>query len=264
MRITFLAIILVAVSYWANAQDIVTDRPDATESSISVRPGWVQLEAGFGINQINYEDSDSRSTLWAVPNFLARIGIVDQLELRIGTALAIDKTSGIPGEEDSSQTGLDNLTIGAKYAFIKDESAPLQAAVIVETRPTWPDLDLTGGGFNFGFIGLVSYDFENGMGLGLNTGYKRDGVADTNNLWYTLALAVPVSGPVGAFIEIFGEENFNDFGFNPYLDGGFTYLVNPTCQLDLSGGVSLSNPEGVSSDFFVALGISKRFDGKNP
>ncbi len=42
------------------------------------------------------------------------------------------------------------------------------------------------------------------------------------------------------------------------IDGGFTYLVRDTLQLDVAAGVGLSDE---ADDWFVGIGVSARFDG---
>ena len=84
----------------ANAQDaIITDRPDFTESGISVPKGRVQIEGGFSL--VDY----GRISVLSLPETLVRIGMKDGLEFRVG----------IPDYEDrESVSGLGDLKVGAK------------------------------------------------------------------------------------------------------------------------------------------------------
>ena len=60
------------------AQDLVTDRPDFTESALVVPSKMIQLEGG-----VEVEDFNSVST-FSYPSILARIGIGYNLEVRLG------------------------------------------------------------------------------------------------------------------------------------------------------------------------------------
>jgi hypothetical protein len=66
--------LLVAPVSLADTPDLVTDRPDQTESTEIVPKGSVQSELGLG-------DSDGAD---ATAAGLARIGLADRVELRVG------------------------------------------------------------------------------------------------------------------------------------------------------------------------------------
>ena len=85
----------------ALAQDaIITDRPDFTESGVSVPKGKVQIEGGFELT-----DYGNISFL-SLPETLVRIGIKNGVELRVG----------VPSYEDrESVSGIGDLTGGAKF-----------------------------------------------------------------------------------------------------------------------------------------------------
>jgi hypothetical protein len=60
--------------------------------------------------------------------------------------------------------------------------------------------------------------------------------------------------PINAFVEVYGwlpENELPDHRFN----GGFTFLVRRNLQLDVSGGIGLSE---ISPDWFVSGGLSWR------
>ncbi|HKY61551.1 MAG TPA: transporter, partial [Gemmatimonadota bacterium] len=57
---------------------LVTDRPDFTESAVTVPRGDVQLESGYTFTRSDEEDEHSLGEV------LARIGLVERLEARIG------------------------------------------------------------------------------------------------------------------------------------------------------------------------------------
>jgi hypothetical protein len=72
-------------NHLANVPEMVTDRPDFTESASVVPRGRVQLEAGY-----TYARDEDAGVLAAhsYPEALARIGVVDdRLELRLGQSV---------------------------------------------------------------------------------------------------------------------------------------------------------------------------------
>jgi hypothetical protein len=66
--------LLVAPVSLADTPELVTDRPDQTESTEIVPKGFVQTELGLG-------DADGADATFAG---LARIGLSERIELRVG------------------------------------------------------------------------------------------------------------------------------------------------------------------------------------
>jgi hypothetical protein len=91
--------------------------------------------------------------------------------------------------------------------------------------------------------------------LSYNLGAEWDGVTPVTTFTYTLTTGYSLTEKLGIYIEFFGflpqfEKADNQF------DGGFTYLINPNQQLDISGGIGLSE---VAPRYYVSLGYSFRF-----
>ena len=76
-QLVILALFLTSV----NSQSIITDRPDQTESAITVEPGILQIESGI-INQVD-GDGANRFRNLIIPTNLIRYGISNRVELRM-------------------------------------------------------------------------------------------------------------------------------------------------------------------------------------
>ena len=117
---TLIVVGILASSAFASADDIVTDRPDATESSSVVEPGYYQIEAGW-----LYADNDGTGVdVHTLPQTLFRMGIVDRLELRLGWDGYIDEGSG-------GASGVGDGELGAKHTCSKPK-------VTSPKRLCWP------------------------------------------------------------------------------------------------------------------------------
>jgi len=81
---TFLSVVLILETLCAvNAQDnMVTDRPDATESPTVVPKGYLQVETGGGYE--SFEENNIKLERTIHNTTLIRYGILDRLELRMG------------------------------------------------------------------------------------------------------------------------------------------------------------------------------------
>ena len=77
----FLSIPAVAATQ-RELPDLVTDRPDITESSAVVGRGVWQLESGISFERDGSGSDGSR--VFSAPMALVRLGVSDRLELRIG------------------------------------------------------------------------------------------------------------------------------------------------------------------------------------
>ena len=71
-----------AVQAQSTRPEMITDRPDRTESSYVVPRGFWQFELGWGHGEASFGDEDLM--LDQVPETLVRFGLLDRLELRIG------------------------------------------------------------------------------------------------------------------------------------------------------------------------------------
>jgi hypothetical protein len=93
---------------------LVTDRPDQTESSAAVAPGFVQLEAGWTYTQHNEGTAPLGSH--AVPQLLVRAGVISGLEARFGFA-GWQAVRGGGAMAATDERGVGDIELGVKYQF---------------------------------------------------------------------------------------------------------------------------------------------------
>ena len=72
------------------SQDLITDRPDQTESAVVVGDKKIQIESGI----LNQENSDGEKNL-SIPTNLFRYGISEKIELRLNLEHSDQKNYGI-------------------------------------------------------------------------------------------------------------------------------------------------------------------------
>ena len=84
---------LFAITFSLNAQEddstslgaLITDRPDATESPTAIPKGYLQVETGSFFE--SFEKSNIKTESFTFNTTLLRLGLLDNLELRIGWML---------------------------------------------------------------------------------------------------------------------------------------------------------------------------------
>ncbi len=222
LRLSYSLLLLLSVMATAAAQDVpdlVTDRPDQTESALTVLPGWVQLEGG-----VTYGSAETLA-----PALLARIGLVRGLELRLGA-----------GAGDLAAV-VETVTLGGKLRLWNSLGGTEGALLVTTGFDTAARAEMVEARLS------LATPLTGTLGLGCNVGAVWNWDAERFSALYTLALGFSIAEQIGAFAEFYGEDDF------PAVDAGLTFLIAPNVQFDLSGGRSLR-----TDDYFVGFGASYR------
>lgn len=243
---------------WADA--LITDRPDFTESPVSVAPGRVQLEGGYTFSRL--EDDRTHT----VGELLARIGAVDRLEFRLGINSFVfrsepDSVDGLPSGQLRSTRGLQDLTLGLKVELFRPPPSKPglpQLAILAGTSLPTGASDIGARGVQPGALLAAGWDLAEWLSATMNVGYAypedEDGRFD--ELSGSVALGFGLTRRLGAFVEWFGLYPLpSDREAANNADAGFTYLLSPGVQLDARVGVGLDGPR---PNFFVGAGASWR------
>lgn len=227
-----------------NAQ-IVTDRPDQTESSSSVGKGNLQIESGFLLG-FEGEGSDANRQILA-PSTLFRYGVVDWLELRF-----VSQIETLRQGEDAI-LGISDLEVGMKVELYAKEDSPTEMALLSHLVAPIGTEGLSGGRFGTVNKLCISHGLGENLDLGYNLGYDYMGQG-RGSLTYSLALGVGVNDKVGVYIEPYGEvAEFEQFLLN--ADAGFTYLLHDNLQFDFSFGSGITHRMN-----YLSLGVSWKLE----
>ncbi|HXV74821.1 MAG TPA: transporter, partial [Candidatus Polarisedimenticolaceae bacterium] len=187
---------------------LVTDRPDVTESSETVRRGSVQVEAGYGFAR--FDGETERLDVTAFPSTLVRVGLDPRIELRLEWDGLISESREAGGQR-TEETGSGNMALGVKIKLREEQGALPQLAMLVDAvLPTGsqtfradridPAIRLAGSNRLTGRLGL-SYN----VGVGALTVEEAPADLDTEVLGrYSVALGIGLSERWGAFVEAFG------------------------------------------------------------
>ena len=227
---------------------MVTDRPDFTESASTVAPGFLQLEAGYTFTRTGETRQHD------VGEALLRVGIRERIEIRLGVP-----SYGSFEIEAGDEEGFGDASVGLKVGLFEasGEGAPRTALLVGTSLPTGSDA-LGTSGLQPGATLALAWDLPRGLGLGVNLGYEsvEEDDRDFGQAKGSVALGVPVSGPVGAFLEgyVLVPEGSRDA--EPFLDGGITVLLSPNLQLDARVGTGFEGPD---PDYFAGAGLAVRW-----
>lgn len=245
--------LLVALSLFicgqamTQAERIDTDRPDQTESAVTVPEKYFQGEFGFGKENSRGEDFDL-----IYPAFLVKYGIAKKIELRLEGNFLSHYIHSIPNTK--ATTSFEPIKTGVKMALFEEKGILPKTSLITNvclpfTSTQYDKAQNIFPSFRFTFQNSLT---EN-VGLGYNFGAEWDGYNRTPAWVYTFSPNFNIGKKWYAYIEAFGSLYYKDWAHA--LDGGMAYYVSNDTKLDLSGGIGLGNNPMKN---YLALGFSFR------
>lgn len=230
----------------AQSPDLVTDRPDQTESATVVPRGMVQVETGYLFARDGNIDS------YEVPGTLFRIGLGGRMELRLGHTGAIGR---------GGRNGAGDTNLGVKVNLIKgrDGAKPELAILGGLSLPTG-DHEFSSDGIDPSFLFSFTHALSPKLSLGYNIGTSWESFSDQSTrdafILYSLVLGVGLTDRLSTFLELFGDRQITDItATGVSVDGGLTFLLNDIVQFDVYVGKGLREP---ADDIFVGTGLSFR------
>jgi hypothetical protein len=240
-------------------EPIITDRPDFTESSVTVGRGVVQLESGYTY----FFDDDGASSLRAhtAPEALLRVGVLaDWFELRLGYTWIEESTSTV-GVGRTTINGSDDLYLGVKFALTGQAGILPEMALVPQMRVPSGASEVTAGETLPGVNWLYGWDVTEIISMGGQTQANRRLDDETGEPYTEFSqswtINYALADRLGGYTEWFclapdgADTNHNE----NYFDGGLTFKLTNDVQLDARAGVGLN---AAAVDLFAGLGLSFR------
>lgn len=220
------------------APELVTDRPDFTESPVAVPTGAVQLEGGG-----TWERSEGRHA-FSGPEFLARVGFARGWELRLGVPDYVD-TAGRAGFGDAS--------IGLKTEL--GSTGPWEwGAILTASLPTAEE-GLGSDGVDPELLLTTGRGVGPDWSLGTQASVLRRTDVGMTEVGATIVAGRALGETVGSFLEVAATGATGDVT-SVILHHGYTVSTGALTQLDLHVGAGLTR---TAPDVLVGVGWSGRF-----
>jgi len=248
---------------------IITDRPDATESPNTVEPGYVQIETGGYYTR--YEAEGIKSESHGYNTTLARIGLLENMELRLGVNYENNRVTTTMGEASvkTDFKSFSPMLAGIKinlfegqgfrggpgktdFGFLGHLYLPFTSSTPEDMSPGGAEGMPQNTGADFRFS--VGHELSDRSGLAYNLGGQWAGDGSGMAFVYTLAYGYSLNEHIGAYIEVYGDAPELSSA-NHYWDAGFTYLAGWNLQYDLTFGRSITNGQ----DLLLSAGLSYKF-----
>jgi hypothetical protein len=237
---------------------IITDRPDASNTSFLIPKGYFQVESGSQLDGNKYSP-DNCQLIYTYDNTSFKFSPSHLVELKLisGYCKQANNKKTYWDKSPNEVNGFTPLVIGSKVLLIEQKA--LFPHLSLETNFVLPGNRTLGAPtFVCPEIRLLMFNhLTKHLSLSYNLGidyFNSSKLANPRYL-YTLSLGIALLNKLGAFVESYGY--FQSSTRADYrIDGGLTYHIFNQLQADLAGGYGLSS---VSPNFFLTTGLSWRF-----
>lgn len=224
-------------------RELSPDRPDTTESPVTVDAGaWVVEASYFDWRR---EGGDDTYTVMATN---VKVGLTDRIDLQT----VFDAYTW----EDAGAEGFSDVTLRLKYNVWGNDGGSTAFALFPFVKiPT--DTSISNGEVEGGLILPFSIDLSEGIGLGLMAEFDavHDGIDDYDlEFVHSAVLGFDLTDRVGLFTEYVGVAGPGDY--EAYLSGGTTFSVTDDLVFDAGVQIGLN---GASEDVGIFGGFTKRF-----
>lgn len=228
-------------------RELSADRPDATESPITVDAGHAQLEASLADWS---KDSGDETFLALALN--AKVGLTESTDLQ----LVVDTYSRFDAARGDDVEGTGDVQLRYKWNLFGNDGGGSALALFPYVEiPT--DAGASDGEWEGGLMLPYSRDLAEGVSLGLMAGLDLvapddDGDHDLE-LLHTAVLGFDVTERVGTFVEYAGVLAEDDY--LAAFDTGVTLAVHADLVLDAGIRVGLTRE---AEDFGAFVGFTAR------
>jgi len=238
-------------------RDLAADRPDSTESPVTVDKGMWQIETSvLGVAKDN--NGTERYEIWTWAETNLKYGITDNMDFQFIFAPYVYErrtTGGVLSEtEDAS-----DITLRLKWNLWGNDGGKTALALFPYVKvPT--KTKHSNGAWEGGLIIPFSVELNDKWGLGLQVEFASvrddaDGDYDLDFL-HTAVLGYSVSEKVGVYVEYLGIANSDSNPYQAYASGGVTYAITDTFQWDVGAVYGINDS---AEDLNVFSGFTTKF-----
>jgi len=242
----------------AEMRELTTDRPDKTESPITVDAGHFQIEADL-INETTDRHSGDRSDAYDFATMNFKVGLTNWMDLQaVVQAYHYERTRSA-GHRDTD-SGFGDVTLRTKINFWGNDGGTTALGIMpFVTLPT------ARGSFGatkaeWGIIIPLGIDLGGGWGMGLMTEVdfvsEEDG-GHTTHWVNSITVSRDLTETIGMYGEFFSDVPMDDSSaWAGSFDVGFTCLLSKNFQVDLGVNIGVTD---TADDVNPFLGLTYRF-----
>jgi outer membrane putative beta-barrel porin/alpha-amylase len=238
---------------------IVTDRPDFVESSLTVGKGRFQVETS--VAGIHNRDGTLHEEILATPTLL-RLGVADALELRLETdGYVRTRTEDIGAPPVQTSYGIADSALGLKWHMQDGEGGRPSVAGLLHADVRSGSESLRGHGIRPSLRASFEWELPSHSSLGVMPGVIYDSRDDGHR--YAAGILGATLGHnwterLHTFVEVAGRQLARPAdGGNIITYGlGAAYLIVPTVQVDTGMFIGANHH---TPDVSWTVGLSAKF-----
>lgn len=239
-------------------REMSTDRPDTTESPISVDAGHFQIESSF-IDYNRDKTGGVKNETWIAGQTNIKVGLLDRTDIQfIIDPYTNSKTTG--GGASSTANGISDLTIRLKQNMWGNEGDTKTAFAVMPwiSAPTGND-DLSVSKYEGGLIAPLSIEVASGVATAvmIQADVLWDGAKYYAQWTHTNTWGFEITDALGIYVEYVGQHRSGTSSeYVAIGDVGVTFAVNDNLILDTGVRVGLNSR---ADDFGWFAGVSYRY-----
>ncbi|MES2705712.1 MAG: transporter [Verrucomicrobiota bacterium] len=244
-------------------RELSADRPDTTESPITVDAGHFQMEASFfDFGRSRSAESRTDTFTWGAVNLKA--GLLPNADLQVVFDAWTEERRTGPGGLRDTTSGPGDPEVRLKVNFFGNDGGRTALAVMPFVRIP-AGSDVSGGEWEGGIILPLSVDLAEKISLGLMlemdlTHDAAGGGGGYGQEWvHTAVLGFGLTEKLGLYLEYAGTAGSGwetDFDYQAACGGGFTWAASENVQWDIGGRIGLN---AAAEEFGLFTGITRRF-----
>ena len=239
------------------------DRPDITESPITVDAGHVQIELSFVDYRRDDRNSDrTKVEAWTFGATNIKIGLLNNVDIQfVFDAYVDEETDDEAAGTSSSAQGFNDTQIRLKINLWGNDGGETAFGLMPFIQlPTGSD-ELSSDHVEGGLIVPFATELGDGWGLGLMAEVdwvfdEDDGEYDTEFV-HTAVLGHDIMGSLGGYVEYIGiVSGDGDSDYQALIGTGLTYGLSADLVLDVGANFGLTR---AAEDVNVFAGVTVRF-----
>ena len=258
LHLVFLSFIMASF-FSMNAQqenngelDMITDRPDATESPSVVPKGSLQIETGT--YHESHEENGFRTDLNVLNTTLIRYGLWNNLELRLGWDFVEEIKAINDIRSNDRLSGLSPLLLGMKVSITAEKNCWPEIGFIGHLKlPFLAGTDFKPQNTAANFLFAFSHTLNDKFNLSYNLGAELGDDSSETVYIYSTSYGYSITDRFGTYVEVYGNISENSIS-EQYYDTGVTFLLKRNIQLDATIGKSFKKGKNA----LISAGISFR------
>lgn len=240
-------------------RELAPDRPDTTESPITVDAGHFQVETSFF--DYTRDTSDGiRTQILTYGSLNLKAGLTNDTDIQfVFDSYAVEKSKDLDAEETEEAGSFSDVTVRLKMNLWGNDGGRTAFAIFPFLEiPTGTELssDHVEGGLILPF----SLGINDGLDLGMMM--ETDAVCNTDTgdyelvVVHTVVLGIALADPAGLYLEYVGSAGTGEQEYLAIFSSGLTFLITPDFQLDAGVRVGLND---AAEDFECFSGMTVRF-----